>query len=95
MPACSARAPAGARGGTLQFQARPWQAGRPCALKLKLQQECSRSVLLLTATPPPTLLPCSPMFILPVFKGPNAFENFMVQCQLPLVLFTTLEEYKQ
>ncbi len=37
---------------------------------------------------------CSPMFVLPVFKGPNAFENFMVQCQLPLVLFTTLEEYK-
>lgn len=35
------------------------------------------------------------MFVLPVFKGPNAFENFMVQCQPPLVLFTTLEEYKQ
>ena len=33
--------------------------------------------------------------VLPVFKGPNAFEMFMVQCQLPLVLFTTLEEYKQ
>lgn len=36
----------------------------------------------------------SPMFVLPVFKGPNAFENFMVQCQPPLVLLTTLEEYK-
>lgn len=55
--------------------------------------------------PPPTspvppfphasALPCSPMFVLPVFKGPNAFENFVAQCQLPLVLFTTLEEYKQ
>lgn len=43
----------------------------------------------------PTRAPArSPMFVLPVFKGPNAFENFMVQCQLPLVLFTTLEEYK-
>lgn len=37
----------------------------------------------------------SPQFVLPVFKGPNAFENFYVQCQLPIVLFTTLEEYKQ
>ena len=50
---------------------------------------------------PPSLLlshphPCrSPMFVLPVFKGPNAIENFLVQCQLPLVLFTSLEEYKQ
>jgi hypothetical protein len=39
--------------------------------------------------------PCSPMFVLPVFKGPNAFETFMVQCQLPHVLFTSLEEYKR
>ena len=43
--------------------------------------------------PLPTLR--SPMFVLPVFKGPNAFETFMVQCQPPLVLLTTLEEYKQ
>ena len=35
-------------------------------------------------THPHTLAP-SPMFVLPVFKGPNAFENFMVQCQPPLV----------
>lgn len=32
---------------------------------------------------------------MPVFKGPNAFENFFVQFQLPHVLFTTLESYKQ
>ena len=38
---------------------------------------------------------CSPMFVLPVFRGPNAFENFMVQCQAPVVLFTTLEQYKR
>eukprot|EP00887_Chlorella_sp_A99_P003330 scaffold26.g3330.t1 len=37
----------------------------------------------------------SPNFVLPVFRGPNAFENFMVQCQLPYVLFTTLEQYKR
>ncbi|PRW45501.1 assembly factor 1 for F1 component of mitochondrial ATP synthase [Chlorella sorokiniana] len=37
----------------------------------------------------------SPMFVLPVFKGPNAFENFVAQCQLPIVLFTSLEDYKQ
>lgn len=35
------------------------------------------------------------MFVLPVFKGPNAFETVMVQCQLPHVLFTSLEEYKR
>lgn len=37
----------------------------------------------------------SPNFVLPVFRGPNAFENFMIQCQDPVVLFTTLEQYKR
>lgn len=35
------------------------------------------------------------MFVLPIFKGPNAFETIMVQCQLPCVLLTSLEEYKR
>lgn len=38
---------------------------------------------------------CSPMFILPVFRGPNSFETFVMQCQMPLVLFTSLEDYKR
>lgn len=37
----------------------------------------------------------SPMFVLPIFKGPNAFESIVVQCQLPIVLITSLEEYKR
>lgn len=37
----------------------------------------------------------SPMFILPIFKGPNAFETILVQQQLPVTLFTSLEEYKR
>lgn len=37
----------------------------------------------------------TPMFVLPVFRGPNAFETFALQCQTPLVLFTSLEEFKQ
>lgn len=37
----------------------------------------------------------NPQFVLPVFRGPNALENFFVQCQLPLVLFTSVEEYKR
>ena len=36
----------------------------------------------------------SPMFVLPIFKGPNAFETILVQCQMPCMLFTSLEEYK-
>lgn len=36
----------------------------------------------------------SPMFLLPVFRGPNAFENFALQCQNPYVLFTSLEDFK-
>ena len=44
--------------------------------------------------PRPCLM-CSPQFVLPVFRGPNARENFFVQCQLPLVLFTSVEEYKR
>lgn len=56
-----------------------------------------RVLLCTTAGPSPSAppVPRSPQFVLPVFKGPNAFENFYVQCQLPIVLFTTLEEYKQ
>lgn len=46
-------------------------------------------------TAPPPFAHRSSQFVLPVFKGPNAFENFFVQCQLPIVLFTTLEEYKR
>jgi ATP synthase F1 complex assembly factor 1 len=34
------------------------------------------------------------MFILPVFRGPNAFENFILQVQMPYILFTSLEDYK-
>jgi ATP synthase F1 complex assembly factor 1 len=37
----------------------------------------------------------TPMFVLPVFRGPNSFETFALQCQPPLVLFTSLEEYKR
>jgi ATP synthase F1 complex assembly factor 1 len=37
----------------------------------------------------------TPMFVLPVFRGPNSFETFALQCQPPLVLFTSLEEYKK
>lgn len=37
----------------------------------------------------------SPMFVLPIFRGPNAFETFTLQCQLPYVLFTSLEEMKR
>ena len=37
----------------------------------------------------------TPMFVLPVFRGPNSFETFALQCQMPLVLFTSLEEYKR
>lgn len=36
----------------------------------------------------------TPMFVLPVFRGPNSFETFALQCQTPLVLFTSLEEFK-
>lgn len=35
------------------------------------------------------------MFVLPIFKGPNAFETILVQCQIPCVLLTGLEEYKR
>lgn len=37
----------------------------------------------------------TPMFVLPVFRGPNAFETFVMQCQSPLVLFTSLEDFKR
>ena len=37
----------------------------------------------------------TPMFVLPVFRGPNSFETFALQCQPPLILFTSLEEFKQ
>lgn len=40
------------------------------------------------------MLVCSPAFVLPVFRGPNSFETFLLQCQLPLVAFTSLEQYK-
>ncbi len=37
----------------------------------------------------------TPMFVLPVFRGPNSFETFALQCQPPLILFTSLEEFKR
>lgn len=35
------------------------------------------------------------MFVLPVFRGPDAFETFVLQCQLPHIAFTSLEDYKR
>lgn len=72
------------------------QAGGVAAARTASQPCCRRRCRLATPALPcsPHCCLCSPMFVLPVFKGPNAFENFMVQCQLPLVLLTTLEEYK-
>lgn len=36
----------------------------------------------------------SPMFVLPLVKPGHGFHTLLLQCQLPHVLFTTLEEYK-
>ena len=37
----------------------------------------------------------NPMFVLPLPKGRDAFVTFLVQMQLPHVLFTLLEEYQK
>mmetsp|Transcript_5943 Transcript_5943/g.17010 ORF Transcript_5943/g.17010 Transcript_5943/m.17010 type:complete len:221 (+) Transcript_5943:212-874(+) len=37
----------------------------------------------------------APNFVLPVTKGPGKSLNMLLQCQLPFVLFTQLEDYKQ
>lgn len=38
---------------------------------------------------------CSPMFLIPLRRGSDAHENFVLQLQLPFMLVTSLEEYKR
>ena len=37
----------------------------------------------------------SPLFALPLAKPGGGFLTLISQCQMPFVLFTTLEEYKK
>ena len=36
----------------------------------------------------------SPMFVLPMARGPSQLQNLLLQMQLPHAFFTTLDEYK-
>lgn len=65
----------------------------PLRATLSQQTLRERTTLILQTLHPH--LHCSPAFVLPVPRGPGAFENFVLQCQLPRVLFTSLEDWKR